>query len=275
MLNTKDGIFFNICQQLYYEYNPLKQTRELYSNLINTFSEYSLDTSNIKIENTRKLLNDTILKYYPNEISIKSNFINKVLLKSNNHTTIFELNSGTSRVDLCKINGISIAYEIKTDLDNFNRLDKQLNDYLKLFEKVYVICSKKNIENIIKLIPNQCGIYSYYITKSGRYIFKKEKEAVFSPYIDSKSQLSLFTKTEFNKFFDNKDLTDREAIINNILVNYNYDFINKAFKENFKEKYKKNWNFLLSNYSNILEIDYQWFFKNNVDPNLIYKKSAT
>lgn len=275
MLNTKDGIFFNICQQLYYEYNPLKQTRELYSNLINTFSEYSLDTSNIKIENTRKLLNDTILKYYPNEISIKSNFINKVLLKSNNHTTIFELNSGTSRVDLCKINGISIAYEIKTDLDNFNRLDKQLNDYLKLFEKVYVICSKKNIENIIKLIPNQCGIYSYYITKSGRYIFKKEKEAVFSPYIDPKSQLSLFTKTEFNKFFDNKDLTDREAIINNILVNYNYDFINKAFKENFKEKYKKNWNFLLSNYSNILEIDYQWFFKNNVDPNLIYKKSAT
>lgn len=275
MLNTKDNVFFDICQQLYYEYNPLKQTRELYSNLVSTFSKYSLDTSYINLENTRKLFNDTILKYYPNEISIKSSFINKVLLKNNNHTTIFELNSGSSRVDLCKINGISIAFEIKTDLDNFNRLDKQLNDYLKIFEKVYVICSTKNVENIIKIIPDECGIYSYHITKSGKYIFNKEKEALFSPYINSKNQLSLFTKSELNKFFENNNLTNRKEIINNILMKYNNDYINTAFKENFKMKYKKNWNFLSSNYSNILEIDYQWFFKNNIDPNLIYKKSAT
>ena len=111
MFSTKENLFFNICQQLYNEYNPLKQTKELYSYLVNTFSRYSLDTSYINIENTRKLFNDNILKYYPNEITIKSSFVNKVLLKNNSHTSIiFELNSGTSRVDLCKINGQSIAF---------------------------------------------------------------------------------------------------------------------------------------------------------------------
>lgn len=275
MFGTKENLFFNICQQLYNEYNPLKQTKELYSYLVNTFSRYSLDTSYINIENTRKLFNDNILKYYPNEITIKSSFVNKVLLKNNSHTSIiFELNSGTSRVDLCKINGHSIAFEIKTDLDNFNRLNKQLNDYFRIFEKVFVICSSKNINNIIKLIPDECGIYSYHITKTGKYIFNKERDALFSSQINSKNQLLLFTKTELNNFFNIKSLLNKNDMINHILANYDKEYINKAFKENFKTKYKKNWEFLSNNYSNILEIDYQWFFKNNIDPKLIYKKSA-
>lgn len=275
MFGTKENLFFNICQQLYNEYNPLKQTKELYSYLVNTFSRYSLDTSYINIENTRKLFNDNILKYYPNEITIKSSFVNKVLLKNNSHTSIiFELNSGTSRVDLCKINGHSIAFEIKTDLDNFNRLNKQLNDYFRIFEKVFVICSTKNINNIIKLIPDECGIYSYHITKTGKYIFNKERDALFSSQINSKNQLLLFTKTELNNFFNIKNLLIKNDMINHILANYDKEYINKGFKENFKTKYKKNWEFLSNNYSNILEIDYQWFFKNNIDPKLIYKKSA-
>lgn len=274
MLNTKENIFFNVCQQLYNEYYPLKQTKELYKSITTIFSKYSLDTSSINLENTRKFYNDNILKYYPNEISIKSSFIKKVLLKNNNHTTIFELNSGTSRVDLCKINGHSVAFEIKTDLDNFNRLDKQLKDYLKIFENVYVICSTNNINNMKNIIPQECGIYSYHITKSGKYIFKKEKEALFSSQIDSKSQLSLFTKNDLNTFFNTYNLTNKDELINKILSEYNKEYINKTFKENFKNKYKKNWDFFTNNHLDILEIDYQWFFKNNINPNLIYKKSA-
>ena len=49
-------------------------------------------------------------------------------MKGKSHVTIFELPVGSSRADLCKINGTSVAYEIKTDLDNFNRLEKQIED---------------------------------------------------------------------------------------------------------------------------------------------------
>lgn len=110
MIHTKENNLFYACQQLYNLYNPLQQTKELYYSLINILQKYSIDTSTITIYNTRDIFNTLILKYYHNEITIKSSFINNVLLKNNNHITIFELNSGKSRVDLCKFNGHSIAY---------------------------------------------------------------------------------------------------------------------------------------------------------------------
>lgn len=274
-MSNKDNVFFNMCKQLYSSYNLLKQTSELYNCLLENFHNYSIDTSSIKIENTRKIFNENILKYYPNEIAIKSSFINNILFKTNNHVTIFELNSGTSRVDLCKINGKSVAYEIKTDLDNFNRLDKQISDYLNIFENVYVICSKNNVNKIINRIPKECGIYSYRITSSGRYIFKKEKKSISSSCINAKKQLSLFTKQDLTKYFGTELFSNKDSIISNILHTYDSKTINELFKKNFKSKYKANWDFLFMNHSNILEIDYQWFFKNNINPNLIYKKSAT
>lgn len=274
MIHTKENNLFYACQQLYNLYNPLQQTKELYYSLINILQKYSIDTSTITIYNTRDIFNTLILKYYHNEITIKSSFINNVLLKNNNHITIFELNSGKSRVDLCKFNGHSIAYEIKTDLDNFNRLKKQLNDYLKIFEKVFVICSVNNVENIKNNIPNECGIYSYRISNTGKYIFKKEKNAITSSNIDPKSQLSLFTKLELNKLFNLKTKNTKMDSINEILNKYTVSKINKVFKQNFKNKYKKNWEFLSSNHEEILEIDYQWFFKNNITPSVIYGNSA-
>ncbi len=274
MLKTKENNLFYACQQLYNLYNPLRQTKELYYSLINTFQKYSMDTSIININNTREIFNNLILKYYHNEITIKSSFINNVLLKNNDHITIFELNSGKSRVDLCKFNGHSIAYEIKTDLDNFNRLNKQLNDYLKIFEKVFVICSVNNVENIKNNIPEECGIYSYRISNTGKYIFKKEKNAIKSSNIDPKSQLNLFTKLELNKLFNLKAKNSKIDSINEILAKNTAAKINSVFKQNFKNKYKKNWEFLSNNHEEILEIDYQWFFKNNVTPSIIYGKSA-
>ena len=62
--------------------------------------------------------------------------------------------------------------------------------------------------------------------------------------------------------------------INEILNKYTVSKINKVFKQNFKNKYKKNWEFLSSNHEEILEIDYQWFFKNNITPSVIYGNSA-
>lgn len=274
MIKTKENNLFYVCQQLYNLYNPLRQTQELYYSLINVLQKYSIDTSIVNINNTREIFNNLILKYYHNEITIKSSFINNVLLKNNDHITIFELNSGKSRVDLCKFNGHSIAYEIKTDLDNFNRLKKQINDYLKIFEKVFVICSVSNVENIKNNIPDECGIYSYRVSNTGKYIFKKEKNAIKSNNINSKSQLELFTKLELKKLFNLKNNSSKIDSINEILTKNNPTKINSIFKQNFKNKYKKNWEFLSNNHEEILEIDYQWFFKNNITPSVIYGKSA-
>ena len=260
---------FNLSKELYCNYNTLdtnNNINEIFNTIIPKYTKIIISND----FNTRKLFNYLINKYYHNEITIKSNFINNILLKSQNHITIFELNSGKSRLDLCKVNGTSIAFEIKTDIDTLCRLDKQLYDYMSLFEKVYVICSEKRCTLIEKNIPNECGIYSYKITKNGKYIFKEYKKAKKSKIINERQQLKLLTKKELEQIVERKLLT-KDELINYILKNKTKKQINLIFKNCLKSKYKNQWNFLESKQNNIYEIDYQWFFKNNLDPKIIYK----
>lgn len=269
-INKKNDIYFNFAKQLFSSYNILQINNEL----VNYFNNLSLNY-NLCIpvhENVRTLYNEMINKYYHNEITIKSNFINNVLLKSNNHVTIFEFSLGTSRADLCKINNTSIAFEIKTDLDNFSRLEKQIKDYSEIFEEVYLICSKDNLPNLFYILPSYCGVYSYSISYDGNYKFKKEKTSISSNNLNSFKQLRLLTKKELVNYFSNLNYSDdKEIMLNTIINNYSNVYINTIFKRIIKEKYKDRWEFLKNNHSHIYEIDYQWFFKNNINPDLIYQ----
>jgi hypothetical protein len=223
-------------------------------------------------QNIHAIYNDIILKYYPNEICIKANFIKQVLMKGKSHVTIFELPVGSSRADLCKINGTSVAYEIKTDLDNFIRLEKQIEDYYKIFEEVYIICSASNIDNIISVIPQACGIYTYKQTKSSKYIFKIYRSAKKNTQIDTTKQLQILRKTEFYQFFKlPTDISKKKDLIKITKQTYGDEFINRNFKQILKKRFEAQWTFLKQNHENIYEIDYQWFYKNQIEPSRIYK----
>lgn len=261
---------FKDAQQLYTQYSTLENISILSNHLKNIIDSSFLST--MAGQNIHAIYNNIILKYYPNEICIKANFIKQVLMKGKSHVTIFELPAGSSRADLCKINGTSVAYEIKTDLDNFNRLEKQIDDYYKIFEEVYIICSKSNINNIISVIPQACGVYSYKQTKSGRYIFKIYRTAQKCSRLDTTKQLQLLRKTEFYQFFKiNTDISKKKDLIELTKQTYDDEFINRVFKQILKKRFEKQWDFLKQNYENIYEIDYQWFYKNQIEPSRIYK----
>jgi hypothetical protein len=199
--------------------------------------------------------------------------LNKVLLKSKNHITIFELNSNSSRVDICKINGESIAYEIKTEFDNFNRLDKQLEDYLQIFEKTYIITTKEQYKKIFDSIPMECGVYLYSITNDFQYKFYVKKKAVLSNRLNPEKQLSVLTIKDLSFYFNIDNVRDKQEIINKIIKDFPPNIINKKFKELIRNKYNNNWYFLINNINNIYELDYQWFFQNNIEPKIIYGDS--
>lgn len=261
---------FKSAQQLYTHYSTIENTTILYSNLIKNIDSSYLST--MPDENIHKIYNKIIMNYYPNEICIKSSFIKQILLNGRNHVTIFELPVGSSRADLCKINGESIAYEIKTDLDNLTRLKKQIKDYYKIFDKVYIICSESNVENVIKIIPEKCGIYSYKQNKFKNYRFTLVRSAILENEISPLAQLKLIRKCEFFSHFTlDYSLKNRSEIINYINQNYSSDSINTIFKRIIKQRFQKQWTFLKQNYNDILEIDYQWFYKNQIPPSHIYK----
>ncbi|WP_345808905.1 sce7726 family protein [Bacillus safensis] len=260
--------YFEYAQLLSSEYSTLLSNESVRNILLKTFEDqipiFDKDLS------YREFTNQFLVHYYPNEISVKSTFINNILSKTSNHVSIFELNVGNSRLDLCKINRFSTAFEIKTELDTPKRLNKQMEDYFKVFERVYVICSIHNLENIKPYIPDDCGIYTYYITKTGRYVFKKARTAVKSNFISAFAQLSVLTKKDLNTYFECPHLQSKEAMIELIINKKSHNEINKIFKFCLRNKYYRKWNFLLENRADILEIDYQWFFKNTVSPEVVY-----
>jgi len=262
--------YFHFAQILSSEYSPILTDEAVKNRLLKIFDgQVSLDQFKEDLT-PREFVNKFLLHYYPNETAVKSAFINKILFKESNHVSIFELNVGNSRVDLCKINGISTAFEIKTDLDNPKRLGQQMTDYFKVFEKVYLICSTNNFDIMLPYIPEECGIYTYSITKTGNYVFKRKRTAIKSTHISPIAQLSIFTKRELKVYFDCPIYEDKEDMINLIIKQKSDKEINKMFKDYLKNKYHKKWEFLVENKDDILEIDYQWFFKNMIDPEIVY-----
>lgn len=262
---------FEYGQLLSKSYSTVLRNEDVKEKVIDIFKDHINDRffkeNNIK---PRVFINDFLLRYYPDETAIKSSFINNVICKSSNHVTIFELNVGNSRLDLCKINGVSTAYEIKTELDTPIRLKSQMKDYFRTFEKVYLVCPESKIDSMIEEIPEECGMYTYYMTKTGRYIFKKRRNAVKSKELSSYSQLLALTKRELQLYFDCDYLNEKESMVTSIMDTKSKESINQIFKKCLKDKFSKRWEFLLEHKSKILEIDYQWFYKNQLPPEIVY-----
>lgn len=261
---------FERAQNLYKDYFTHSTNKTIAENIVSTFNIDDMTLINNSHTSPREFLNLFLQKNYPNEISIKSNFINKVIMKTKKHVTIFELNVGSSRIDLCKINGYSTAYEIKTELDSPKRLESQMKDYFNIFENVYLICPEKKLDLYDNFIPEDCGIYTYRISKTGKYYFKLLRVAQKSTKIDAELQLSTLTKKDLKHYFSCPDSLEKKTMISAITDNYSSKNINTIFKEHLKEKYQDNWQFLLDNRNDILEIDYQWFFKNQIPPQIVY-----
>ncbi|MBG0916404.1 sce7726 family protein [Exiguobacterium sp. SRB7LM] len=261
---------FELAQQLSSKYYTLLSEVNINETVIDVFQDKLHLYNEDKYSTYREFVNNFLLSNYPNEVSIKSTFLNNVLFKEHNHVSIFELNVGKSRLDLCKLGRFSTAFEIKTELDTPKRLKQQLDDYFKVFEYVFVICSVNNVDSILPYLPESCGIYTYHTTLSKRYIFKKTKKAIKSDKIQSYDQLSILTKLDLINYFDCFYSESKEEMINFVINSHSSQKINIKFKLCIKNKYESKWRFLSENRSEIFEIDYQWFFKNTLSPKVVY-----
>lgn len=104
---------------------------------------------------------EILKKEYRNEYFYKNLIANKLLMGRHSLSTstmLSEFRVGGNKADCVIINDTSTCYEIKTDFDNLNRLEKQLNSYLELFDKVYVVVSDKHCQSVSLAIPDEVGI---------------------------------------------------------------------------------------------------------------------
>lgn len=116
---------------------------------------------NKKLSNVYDWAYKTLEKQYPNEYIYKNILANKILLGIHSLNTSFmltELRVNNSKADCVIINGTLTVYEIKTKYDTLQRLSKQLDDYKKVFEKIYIITDETNKEKLAYLKNDGIGL---------------------------------------------------------------------------------------------------------------------
>lgn len=176
-------------------------------------------------EDPKICITNLLNEYYQNECYIKDAFSSKYL---KSEKTIYEYPINDSRADIIDICNSLSCYEIKTKYDNLSRLCKQLKDYSKVFEYVYVVCSEDKYNDVKKMIPSYCGIISYKDRKNCS--FNKRVNASKSPNINIYEVLNCFNKKELNKCFG---LCDRHKIQNK----YDKQEIINNYKKIISERY--------------------------------------
>jgi hypothetical protein len=275
---TKEELV-SLARTLHNAYDPFLFDVKIWSIIERVFPEFLYT----KIEKykyevvSHEIINHLVMKYYPGECTIKYNLIKKYLMRENEIST-FEMKVGNSRLDIGRINGKSYAYEIKTELDTLEKLEKQISDYSLVFDFVYIVIHPKHFSKVKESIPTHCGIITYNLSDEGcKFSFRKK--ALLNTKIDKFSQLAVLTVKELERIMKDageihipKTREGKTQCITSILGDKE---VNALFKRAIKRRFNKKWIYLQNNFSKIHPIDIQVFFKTQADPYWVYYKNSS
>ncbi|HEY0222383.1 MAG TPA: sce7726 family protein [Lactovum miscens] len=119
--------------------------------LNNGFEKYFGSSTEANVNTKIQSLYSILEKSYRNEYFFKNTLLNKILLGKhslNTTTALSEVWLNRSKADLVLLNGKAVVYEIKTELDNLDRLDQQLIDYYKVFGNVEIVTDESHLDRI-------------------------------------------------------------------------------------------------------------------------------
>lgn len=121
-------------------------------------------------------LYDNMSSHYRNEYIYKNAIANKILLGIHSLNTSYmltEFRVENCRADVVVLNGTSNAYEIKSEYDSLDRIQSQVNSYIKMFDMVNVITSCSQIDKVRVGLPVEIGL----LELTSKYTIKTFREA--------------------------------------------------------------------------------------------------
>lgn len=97
------------------------------------------------------------------EAKIKIKLINHLLKQTSGTDYIFAsevpINQSENIVDILQIGKDEcIAFEVKSEKDNFTRLEKQLTSYNEVFDYTYIVVAENHYDKALALIPKNVGV---------------------------------------------------------------------------------------------------------------------
>ena len=137
-------------------------------------------------------------KQQRNEYYYMNTLLNKLLdgIHNVNTTTAFsQVRINHSIADFVMINGEGRVYEIKSELDNFDRLNDQLCDYYRAYSKVSVLASIHELEKVKKVLStfgDMGDAVGIYVLSDRDTIFNKVRSREPQEYNDLLDHPSIF-----------------------------------------------------------------------------------
>lgn len=108
----------------------------------------------------------------------------------------FTVPSGKARADLVAINGHFTGYEIKSDLDSFQRLSSQVDEYDRVFEKNFVVVGQKYEKKVEEFVPNHWGIIVVKRSNKGKITIEFSRNAKLNPNFSFYSFICLLSSND-------------------------------------------------------------------------------
>lgn len=173
------------------------KSSEVYSIILKNFiKDYKEKTNAENIKEIYSLL----IKHYKNEYLYKNTLFNKLLLGTHSLNTtaaLTELPINKSKADFILINGKAVVYEIKTILDNIDKLDTQITDYYKAFTYVTVLTHEKLVKNILEKYQNYPIGISILTERNTIKTIKKAEEN--KNFLDKSIMFDILRKKEYEQ----------------------------------------------------------------------------
>lgn len=149
---------------------------------------------------------NNLRKNYRNEYFYKNTLFNKLLLgvhSVNTTTGLTEVSISKSKADFIMINGKANVYEIKTELDNLDRLKVQILDYYKAFDHVTVVSYENNLMNIQDIIRQLGRPVGVRVIRKNGSIGKIKEAQRFDEDLDKEVIFKILRKYEYESILNN------------------------------------------------------------------------
>ena len=159
--------------------------------------------SNANQKNNRELISEIYCELknnYRNEYFYKNTLLNKLLLgvhSVNTTPALTETAIAKSKADFVLINGKAIVYEIKTELDNLERLSSQIADYYKAFDHVAVVTYERNLKQLKQVLDNVDKPVGIYVLRKNGKLGTIRKPQRHTGDLDKEIIFKLLRKSEY------------------------------------------------------------------------------
>lgn len=142
-----------------------------------------------------------------NEYYYLNTLLNRLLVgihSVNTTTALSQVHIGRHIADFIMINGDGRVYEIKSDLDNFDRLSDQLYDYFKAFSKVSLLTASPSEFEKVSLWLDRLGdmgesVGIYHLNDNDIYFSRVNRRdpKQFDGFLDHSYIFKLMRKSEY------------------------------------------------------------------------------